>query len=160
MPRVSDLLDRFRPAGAPGPAGAAGVPAGRGAAAQEEPGPVFAALSTVEHQCAALGEAARTAARELTEQAQREAAELIRRAQADAEAERAQAAARLRTAAEDELAGLVARAEAEAREIRERTAHRLPALVELVLAHVRVELSALVGDENVPVPAPAAEVHR
>jgi vacuolar-type H+-ATPase subunit H len=122
--------------------------------------PVLAELSSVERLCAALGAAARAAADEQTAQARREAEALIQRAQADAAGERAATAARLRASAEDELAELVARAEDQARAIRERAAQRLPELVELVLAHVRVELSALVGDENLPVPAPAPEARR
>jgi len=150
MPRISDLLDRFRPAGAPGPAVVAGVPADRRAAAQEELLPVFAAMADVERECAALREAARAAAEECTVRAARDAAGLLRRAREDAVALRAQMAARLRAAGEDELTRLVARAGDEAAAVRARTAQRLPALVALVLTQVRVELAVLVGDDASP----------
>jgi hypothetical protein len=77
MPRVGDLLDRFRPAGTPGPAAAAGVPADRrAAAAEEELAPVFTALADVERECTALHDAALAATRKRTEQAAHEAAAL------------------------------------------------------------------------------------
>jgi len=126
MPRISDLLDRFRPAGAPGPA-AAGVPADRRAAAEDELSPVFTALAEVERECGALREAADAAAEECTAWAAGEAAALLRRAREDAVVERAQTAARSRTAGEDELAGLLARAEEEAAAAV--PAQRLPELV-------------------------------
>jgi len=142
MPRVSDLLDRMRPVGGPDDR----------LAAELEPGPVFAALTEVERECAELHDAALAQARERGERAARQAADLIRQARVDAEAERAETVARLRAQAQGELAELLGRAEEEARLVRARAAQRLPALVALVLAHVRVEMSALVGDENVPTP--------
>jgi hypothetical protein len=150
MPRISDLLDRFRPAGAPGPAAAAGVPADRRAAAEDELAPVFTALTEVEEVCEATREAARAAAEERTARADREAAALLRRAREDAAAVRAETAARLRVAGEAEAAGLLTRAAEEAAAVRARTAERLPELVSRVLAHVRIELSVLVGDEALP----------
>jgi hypothetical protein len=155
MPRISDLLDRFRPAGAPGPAAAAGIPADRRAAAEDELTPVFTALTDVEHICEAMREAARVAAEERTARADREAAALLRRAREDAAAVRAETAARLRAAGEEELAGLLTRAEEEAA-VRARTTQRLPELVARVLAHVRIELSVLVGDDALPGAAPIA----
>ena len=160
MPRVSDLLDRFRPAGAPGPAGAAGVPADRRVAAEDELAPVFATLADVERECAALRDAALGAARERTERAAREAADLIREARDDAEVIRAETTARLRAVGAEELALLLARAEDEAGAVRARAAQRLPALVERVLAHVRIQLSVLVGDDAVPAPSGPAEAAR
>jgi vacuolar-type H+-ATPase subunit H len=109
-----------------------------------------AALTEVERECAEIRERARAAARDRVERAERRAAALVRQARADADADRTEAAARRRAAAGEEPAEVVARAEEEARLIRARAAQRLPALVELVLAHVRVELAALAGDEDVP----------
>ncbi|HEX7745917.1 MAG TPA: hypothetical protein VF462_11720, partial [Micromonosporaceae bacterium] len=54
MPAVRELLDRFRPAGAPGAASAAGVPADRQTTASAELDPVFAALADVVAKCAGL----------------------------------------------------------------------------------------------------------
>jgi len=150
MPRISDLLDRFRPAGAPGPAAPAGVPADRRTAAEDELAPVFTALADVERDCMALVDDARVAAEERTARAAREAAALVRQARDDGTAIRAETAARLRAAGEEELAELRARAEAEAAVVRARAAERLPELVGRVVAHVRIELSALVGDDVLP----------
>src|SRR5690242_3555313 len=118
MPRMSDLLDRFRPAGAPGPAAAAGVPADHRAAAEDELAPVFAGMAEVERECAALRVAAHAAAEECAARAAREAAALLRQAREDATTVRAQTAARLRAAGAEELGCLLARAEEEAAAVR------------------------------------------
>lgn len=54
MPSISDLLNRFRPVGAPGSASRAGIPADRAAELAAELEPVLAILATTEEQCAAL----------------------------------------------------------------------------------------------------------
>ena len=54
MPRVRDLLYRFRPSGAPGAATAAGVPVDRTAKLAAELDPVFARLADTEEECAAI----------------------------------------------------------------------------------------------------------
>ncbi|HET8769051.1 MAG TPA: hypothetical protein VFM86_17125, partial [Pedococcus sp.] len=62
MPRVRDLLLRFRPTGTPGPAGPAGVPVDRSAELAAELAPVLAALAATEAECTALVEEGRRAA--------------------------------------------------------------------------------------------------
>ncbi len=143
MPRVSDLLDKFRPAGAPGPAGTVGVPGDRRAAAEAELAPVFAAIEDVERVCARLRNSSRSAADERIRTGTAEAELLIARAHQDAEAERAAAAARVRGPAADELAAIHAQAEKAADLVRRRAAERLPRLVAKVTAHVRAQLLAL-----------------
>ncbi|HEU4349929.1 MAG TPA: hypothetical protein VFR35_19300, partial [Actinoplanes sp.] len=64
MPRARDFLERLRPAGVPGAAGPAGVPADRVSEIAAELEPVFAALAGVEDEVrlrreAATAEAAR-----------------------------------------------------------------------------------------------------
>jgi hypothetical protein len=120
MPRISDPLDRF------------------------------GTLADVERECVELREAACTAAEDCTARAARAAAAVLRGAWEDAAAVRVETAARSRAAGEEELAGLLARAAEEAAAVRARTAQRLPELVARVLAHVRIELSVLVGDEVLP----------
>jgi hypothetical protein len=96
--------------------------------------------------------AALAEARECTARAEREAAAVVGRARAAAEAERADAASRLRATADAEVAELAARAAEEARLIRTRAAQRMAAVLDLVIAHVHVELSALAGDADIPLP--------
>lgn len=87
MPPVRDLLLRFRPSGAPGAAGPAGVPVDVSAQWSAELAPVFAALAATEDECTAV------------------ASEGLRRAD--------QARATMRTRADALRAGLHQQAEAE-----------------------------------------------
>ncbi|MDR6864782.1 hypothetical protein [Phycicoccus sp. 3266] len=59
MPRVRDLLLRFRPTGAPGPAGPSGVPVDRTGELAAELATVLAALAATEEECTALVEEGR-----------------------------------------------------------------------------------------------------
>jgi hypothetical protein len=107
---VRDLLERFRPAGAPGAATPAGVPSDRATALSDELGPVLALLADTEQECARIrreGEdlstrvrtdaaarsvAAVAAGRDRAEAARAEVVELQhRRSRADAERELSQA---------------------------------------------------------------------
>ena len=107
---VRDLLERFRPAGAPGAATPAGVPSDRSAALSDELGPVLAMLADTEQECARIRRegddlaarvradaAARAAAtlaggRDRADAARAEVVELQhRRSKADAERELSQA---------------------------------------------------------------------
>ena len=54
MVRVREVLHSFRPAGAPGAAGAVGVPADRGADLAAELEPEFAQLASTERECARI----------------------------------------------------------------------------------------------------------
>lgn len=145
MPGVRDLLDRFRPAGAPGPAGIAGVPADRQDSVAAELKPVFAALAEVEEECERLRrDAARAAARH-ADAADAQAHALVAGARNGAGAERAAAAARVREDAAAEVAHLEASAAGEADEIRRRNAHRRPWLLSQVIERVRADLAALDG---------------
>lgn len=64
MPQLGDFLDRFRPAGAPGAATRAGVPADRVAELSAELDPVLAMLAATDAQCARIvAEAGREASR-------------------------------------------------------------------------------------------------
>jgi hypothetical protein len=62
LPHISDLLNRFRPIGAPGSASRTGVPADRAAELAAELEPVLTLLAATEEECAAMvAEAARRA---------------------------------------------------------------------------------------------------
>lgn len=67
MPKVRDFLDRFRPAGTPGAAGAVGVPADRQAGAEAELAPAFAVLAEIERHCTEVRERAQRQAARQTE---------------------------------------------------------------------------------------------
>ena len=149
MPRVRDLLYRFRPAGAPGPASAAAVPADRAADRAAELAPVLALLDETEERCAALrAEADRDA-----EARRGRALETARAVVADAESrvgsERAEAAAAVAGAAAEESATTLRSAEAEAERLLARAAVRTPAFVAEVVASVE-GLLAPAGEERSP----------
>ena len=143
MPAVRDLLERFRPAGAPGAASAAGVPADRRATVAAELEPIFAALDEVTRKCEALRLTASRAADRQVAHAEQQASALVARAATEAEAERAAASAQLRSRAVREVAEIAARAAVDADAVRrdgEQT--RLQLLIRLV-QRVRAELAAV-----------------
>jgi hypothetical protein len=147
VPGVRDLLDRFRPAGAPGPAGAAGVPADREASAAAELAPVFAALAEVVAESDRILLAADEAAERRRAEAAGQARAAVARARGEAAAIRAATAARIREDTAAELAQLTARTTAEADELRRRGATELPQLLSRVLGEVQQELASLAGPE-------------
>ncbi len=87
------ILDRFRPAGAPGSAGVVGVPALDDTGPASELAPVFAALEPEVAACAEKVSAARSAARSRIDAAHERAAALRAEAHLQADAARAAAAA-------------------------------------------------------------------
>jgi hypothetical protein len=140
VPAVRDFLDRFRPAGAPGAATAAGVPVDRLDTAAAELAPVFAALAAVVDEGARLrGEAVAAGLRLEAETADRCRA-LVAAARGEAEAERAAEAAKVRERAATEARLVVARAQQEAEEVRRTADEHRPRLLAAVLDRVRVEL--------------------
>jgi hypothetical protein len=145
VPGVRDLLDRFRPAGAPGAATAAGVPADRRAVAATELEPVFEALAPVIAECDAVRVAASAAADREGVEAAEHARAVVSRARNEADAERAATAARLREHAAAEGQRLAARAATEADRVRRRADRRRPELLARVVDRVRAELSAFNG---------------
>ena len=138
MSATRDFRDRFRPAGAPGAAGGAGVPADRARELGAEIGPVLALLDDTHAECGRIVTAARREADRISAAAAAEMARI------------GQEAGRLARIARDDAAGEVlarARAEASAAEadagqraarIRRLAKRRLPGLVDtatgLVLA--------------------------
>jgi regulator of protease activity HflC (stomatin/prohibitin superfamily) len=140
VPKVRDLLDRFRPAGAPGAPSAAGVPADRYAAAAAELEPVFAELSAVVWRCEEIRQEAIAAATRRETEAEDHARAMIARARAQSEAERASAAATLREQAAQAASRALDNAEADAGEIRRSGDARRDALLDLVLERVRADL--------------------
>ncbi|PKQ14384.1 MAG: hypothetical protein CVT68_12150 [Actinobacteria bacterium HGW-Actinobacteria-8] len=85
------ILDRFRPAGAPGHVGVVGVPALDDTGSASELAPIFAALEPDVAACAEQVAAARSAARASIHAAHESAATLLAEARLRADAARAEA---------------------------------------------------------------------
>jgi vacuolar-type H+-ATPase subunit H len=137
MPRARDLLERFRPIGAPGAAAPAGVPADRVAEAGRELAPVFAALAGAEAECARIRAEAEQEANRRRLAATEEAQRIVALARRRAEAERADAAVGVRRRAEQEAAVAQAEAERRAAAVTALAGQRLDAYVDQVVRGVR-----------------------
>lgn len=137
MPRVRDLLYRFRPAGAPGAAGGAGVPADRGAALTAELDWLFALLASTDVECAAIVAQAEGDARALRAADAERARNLVTQARDQAPADRAAAAVRLQRVADADISAALAGAEREARELRTRAEERTASVVDRVVHAVQ-----------------------
>ncbi|MHB8275330.1 MAG: hypothetical protein ACYDC9_11300, partial [Dermatophilaceae bacterium] len=136
MVRVRDVLHSFRPAGAPGAAGAAGVPADRGADIAAELEPVFAQLARTEHECVDIAvRAGQTAAKVRAGEAERARATLAA-ARERMDAERAAAVAQMRPNALANSTAAAVAAEREVVEIRRRAGEHMGSYVDLVVASV------------------------
>ncbi|MFZ2013462.1 MAG: hypothetical protein WAV00_06545 [Nocardioides sp.] len=147
MARVRDILYRFRPAGSPGAAGAAGVPVDRDADLAAELAPLFAQLADTERACDALLEQARRDADDRRNHLVESAHALMAAAQAEAGVERAAASSATQRSGEPELVSIRSRAESEAEELRRRADARIPPQVARVVTFVRSVLD-LPGDEG------------
>ncbi|MGZ4601972.1 MAG: hypothetical protein ACXV3S_00025 [Kineosporiaceae bacterium] len=157
MPNVRDILRRFRPAAAPGPAATGGVPADRVAEREAELAPVLALLEEVEQECAQLLEAARTAAAERRSQGAGQVEAILAAGRRRADAERAAAAAAQQRLADEEAQRIVRDGRDQARRTVEAARRRLPELVAAAAEQVRVLLAtpqddALAGRPNATVP--------
>ena len=128
-----NILDRFRPVGAPGPAGPAGVPVSDDQGPAAELAPVFAALAADVESCRKLVEEAQREADGQLARAHERAAAIIAQARLDAGAERAGAAARVELAAAEQDALLRAQALQKADDLEEAGTALLPGTVGRVI---------------------------
>jgi hypothetical protein len=128
-----NILDRFRPVGAPGPAGPAGVPAADDLGPAAELAPVFAALAADVQYCRTLVDTARLDAEGALFRAHEQAAAFIAQARLDEGAERARAVARVEQAASERDALLLAQARREADGLEEAGTVLLPGTVRQVI---------------------------
>lgn len=133
----SSVLDRFRPAGAPGGAAPAGVPVDRSAAVASELAVVFAQLADTEREAERIRAAGRTEAERLRKVAAQRAAAVVADAHQRAEAERAAAAADRQRAALEEEQRILAAATAEGQRVRVVSEQRMPEYVARVVAAAR-----------------------
>jgi vacuolar-type H+-ATPase subunit H len=129
----SNILDRFRPAGAPGPAGPVGVPATGEQGPAVELAPVFAALGADVESCRRMVDEARRDADRALSSAREQAVAIIARARLDEGAERARAAARVEQAASAQDARLLARARKDADDLERSRTALLPGMVRTVM---------------------------
>ncbi len=140
MPRVRDVLYRFRPTGAPGPAGPAAVPADRSTDRAVELEPVFDLLADIESRCAAVREGAVHDAEVRRERAAEGARRLLADARSRAAGERAAAAARVAARAAGESAATVEAARSDADRLLVRATGRTPGCVARLVAEVETVL--------------------
>jgi vacuolar-type H+-ATPase subunit H len=132
MPRIRDLLYRFRPASAPGAASASGVPADRTADMAGELQPVFAQLSATEEECRGLVQSAEQQAARILDTAREHARELSRQASERAATARAQAMTRV-LRGDDAAEELIQDANRTAAQLASRAEQLLPRYVETVV---------------------------
>jgi len=141
MARLS-ILDRFRPVGAPGPAGPVGVPAVDEPGHAAELAPVFAALAADVESCRRLVEDAQQQADRTRADARAEAAAIVARARRAEAAARSDAAATIErvATAQDEHTLEVARAAASA--LQESGSARIPDAVQAVIDRLLADVLA------------------
>ena len=132
----SDILRRFRPAVAPGPAGPAGVPADRAAEKEAELGVVFAALASDVAAARHEVDVARADASSRAQKAAEEASAILARARGDLDAVRAEAARPVLSALDAERTRIEAEARVEVERVGRVSEARIPDIVDQVVAAV------------------------
>ncbi len=137
MPALRDFLARFRPAGPPGAAARAGVPADRSRELQAEVAPVLTLLESTDAECERIIAQARRDAGQITAAAQAEAAAIAADAGQHARAAREEAARQVVAVAQDKAAETVAMARQQATRTRELAGQRMPALVSRAVDAIR-----------------------
>jgi len=143
---VREMLERFRPSGAPGAPAMSGVPADRVAERSVELEPVFALLAGVQAEVDQIGSDAQREAMSRRALAGERAREIVAAARRAADSERAQAAAAAQAGAAEQASTILVDAQRAAETLAaEAGAHR-PALVDDVVRLARDELLALAGE--------------
>ncbi|HNV10272.1 MAG TPA: hypothetical protein PKN27_02925 [Propionibacteriaceae bacterium] len=135
----SSILDRFRPVGAPGSAGPAGVPSVDERGPAVELIPVFAALALDVESSRMVVEEATSDAAAIVARAREQASALVAQAQLDARAARAGEAAQVERSAGDQDRSLLASARTQADDLARTGSAQLPALVSSVIERLVIE---------------------
>jgi hypothetical protein len=143
MATLRDILQRFRPTGAPGAAASAGVPADRRARAEAELQPVFAALTATVDTCVEIRRIGTALALAHTTAAAHRAAAVVAGATRVGPDERCAAAERARADLASELAAIRAGAVRDAERVRRRADAVTSGLVDRAVGHVRADILAL-----------------
>jgi len=129
----SNILDRFRPVGAPGPVGPVGVPGTGERGPSVELLPVFAALAPVIESAHIIVEQAENEAADIVGRARDEASALLAQAQLDARAARSQASARVILDSSDHDGQLLVQARTQADGLARAGTARLPEMTHAVI---------------------------
>jgi len=137
MPPLRDFLARFRPAGSPGAAARAGVPADRSGELESEVAPVLALLADTEAERERLITQASRDAEQIVAAARSAAGAIAADAAQRAETVREQAARQVMTAAREQAARTVEDARQQAAQVRELARQRMPALVSRTVGTIR-----------------------
>ena len=137
MLRPRDLLHRFRPSGTPGAAGGTGVPVEGGLDPAAELAALFAELEATERECHTLRADGEARAARIRASAEEQARDLVDRARALQDAERAGVVARLRSRSEQAAASTAHEAEDRARAVLEEAERNRERDVGLVVDRVR-----------------------
>lgn len=143
---VRRFLRLLRPAGAPGSAGAVGVPADRRSELEAELQPVFDALAGAEAGCARQGAAASRRGGSLGREAAAEVARLLAEADARAPAVQAEALDRVLRRETQRMGDPMAEARREMARVSEQARRLMPGMVAEVTAGVR-RTGASVGND-------------
>jgi hypothetical protein len=148
--QARDFLDRFRPAGAPGAAARAGVPADRAAELAAEVEPVLALLDGTYAECQQIIAAARQDADRITAESQAEVAAIGQEGGRQARTARDEAAAEVLAQARAQAQAAAADAAEQAHHIRRLAARRLPVLVATAAGLVQAGLTGAAGTAGGP----------
>jgi hypothetical protein len=143
MPSPRDLLQRFRPAGAPGPATATGVPADRVEERASELDPLFGLLEDVVAEAARVRRDAEAEAERRREQAREQAVARVAAARLGADSVRAAELARAQQEAEVAATRTAEHARVVAEDIGARARRTIDADVADVVARVRRALRSV-----------------
>jgi hypothetical protein len=142
VPRVRDLLYRFRPLGSPGAATRPGVPADRERALADELEPVFASLSSTLADCRATVEEGRRHAAQIRARDDAACHQLLGSAAARGATARAAAKVQRHAEAGPRAEQLDAATDAQLDALRRRLEERLPSYREQVAASVEALLAS------------------
>jgi len=137
MPPLRDFLTRFRPAGAPGAAARAGVPADRSGELESEVTPVLTLLDDTQADRERLIAQARRDAEQIVAAARSAAGAIAADAAQRASRVREQAAQQAMAAAREQAARATEAASQQAAQIRELARQRMPALVSQIVGTIR-----------------------
>jgi vacuolar-type H+-ATPase subunit H len=137
MPPLRDFLTRFRPAGSPGAAARAGVPADRSGELESEVAPVLALLDDTQAERDRLITQARHEAEQIVAAARSAAGAIAADAAQRAETAREQAARQVMTAARRQAARTADQARHQAAQVSELARQRMPALVSRAIDTIR-----------------------
>jgi cell division septum initiation protein DivIVA len=144
VPQLHDFLARFRPAGAPGAAARAGVPADRSRELEAEVGPVLMLLESTDAERDRIIAAARRAAEQIAAAARAEAAAIAADAERRAGSAREDAARQVMALELDDAARALDTARQRAARTRDLSRQRIPVLVERavdLIRHLELDVS-------------------